>query len=128
MDDKKEFNIDETRNLDECVDWVKCYMCSGENGDDELKEWLKLDEDDAMMIHHGFGTIIRNILKLWDGGPAVQWFNKQGIYHADDMSAIIFASLHRKENGVEIELNKQIKVYRDYWDNEDPNINKGIIN
>lgn len=127
MNDKLEFNIKETRNLDECMDWVKSHMCSGEEGDKELKKWLAKSENDAMMIHHGYGTFIRNTLKLWTDGPAVSWFNKQGIYHADDMSGIIFTSLHRRENGIDIDLEGQIKRYRDFWEEHAPNVNKGIL-
>lgn len=127
MNDKMEFNIEETRNLDECMDWVKSYMCSGEKGDEHLKDWLlKSENEGLLMFHHGFGTFIRNTLKLWHDGPAVRWFNENGIYHADDMSSIIFKSLHRRENGNDIKLDEQIKRYRDYWNDVDPNVNKGI--
>lgn len=126
MDDKLEFNIEETRNLDECMDWVKSHMCSGSDGEDSFNYWLSSSEDDALMLHHGYGMFIRNTLKLWHDGNAVPWFNEQGIYHADDMSSIIFISLHRRENGKNINLDEQIKHYRDYWESVDPKINKGI--
>lgn len=128
MDDKLEFNIEETRNLDECMDWVKTHMCSGEEGDEHFKEWLSKSEDDAMLIHHGYGTFIRNTLKLWHDGPAVAWFNSQGIFHADDMSGIIFISLHRRENGVEINLDVQIERYRKHWNKYCPEVNEGKMN
>jgi len=127
MNDKLEYNIEETRNLNECMDWVKSHMCSGEEGDEELKKWLAKSENDAMMIHHGYGTFIRNTFKLWTDGPAVSWFNNHGIYHADDMSGIIFTSLYRRENGIDIDLEGQIKRYRDFWEEHAPQINKGIL-
>lgn len=120
------FNIEETKNLDECMNWVMGHMSSGPEGDNYLKEWLLKHEDEALMFHHGYGTFIRNTLELWHDGPAVQWFNEHGIYHADDMSSIIFVSLHRRENGNDINLDGQIKKYRDHWDKYDPNVNKGI--
>jgi len=119
------YNIEETRNLDECMDWVKSHMCSGEEGDEYLKEWLSKPEDNAMMIHHGYGTFIRNTLELWHDGPAVSWFNEHGIFHADDISSIIFTSLHRRENGREINLDEQIDKYRKHWEKYDPKVNEG---
>lgn len=127
MDNEMKYNIEETRNLDECMDWVKSHMSSGPEGDNEYIEWLDMPENDAMMLHHGYGTFIRNTLELWYNGPAVAWFNEQGIYHADDMSGIIFTSLHRKGNKKEIELDKQIKFYRDYWERVNPKVNEGNL-
>ena len=127
MDDKLVFNIEETRNLSECMQWVADYVSSGPEGEDELTKWLAREETDAMLgAHHGFGTFIRNTLELWYDGPAVSWFNTNGIYHADDMSSIIFTSLHRSKNGKEINLETQIKHFRDYWDKTDPIVNGGI--
>jgi hypothetical protein len=127
MKEELEFNIEETRNLDECMDWVESYMSSGPLGEDILLEWSQRNENEALLnLHHGMGTFIRNTLKLWDNGPAVKWFNENGIYHPDDMSSIIFVSLHRRINGEDIRLEDQIKKYREYWDKTDPNVNKGI--
>ena len=125
--DKMKYNIDETRNLDECMNWVKGHMSSGPDGDEELKKWLLMPEDEAMMLHHGYGTFIRNTLKLWHDGPAVKWFNEHGIYHADDMSGIIFTSLHRRENGVDVNLEEQISMYRKHWERFDPKVNEGKL-
>ena len=126
MDDKLKFNIEETRNLDECMNWVESYFCSGPIGEDLFLEWSQQDESDALVgIHHGMGTFIRNTLELWENGPAVKWFNDNGIYHADDMSSIIFKSLHRRVNGNDIKLDDQIKKYRDHWEKYDPKVNEG---
>lgn len=127
MDQNIQYNIEETRNLDECMKWVEDHMSSGPDGEDHFAEWCRLSEDEALFgVHHGYGTFIRNTLELWHNGPAVKWFNEQGIYHADDMSGIIFTSLHRDKNGKEISLDKQIKKYRNYWEKVDPKVNKGI--
>lgn len=128
MDDKIKFNINETRNLDECMDWVKSHVIGNSpNGEDEFNEWVADSEDKAMRIHHGYGTFIRNTFKLWQDGPAVPWFNEHGIYHADDMSGIIFTSLHRRENGIDINLEEQIKKYRAHWEKYDPKVNEGRL-
>lgn len=127
MNDKLEFNIEETRDLSECMTWVENYMCSGPEGKDPFKEWLKKEESNAVLgLHHGFGTFIRNTLQLWHDGPAVKWFNERGIYHADDMSSIIFTSLYRDRNRKGIHLQDQIDHYREYWEKTNPDVNKGI--
>ena len=132
MNDKLEYNIEETRNLDECLTWVKGHMCSGPDGEDHFKEWCALDEDEAIATVHsmlsGYAMFIRNTLKLWHDGPAVKWFNSHGIYHADDMSGIIFTSLHRQQNDKEVGVPGQIKHYRDYWDKVEPKVNDGRLN
>lgn len=121
------FNIEETKNLDECMDWVMNHMSSGPEGEDFLKNWVSEPEDKALMFHHGYGTFIRNALELWQDGPAVAWFNTNGIYHPDDMSSIIFTSLHRRENETQINLGEQINKYRVFWNENDPKVNKGIL-
>ena len=77
--------------------------------------------------HHGFGTGIRNTWGLWSGSVLAKWFNERGIYHADDMSGIILTSFYRKAHQVDIDLEGQIKHYRDYWDKTAPDVNNGII-
>jgi len=70
---------------------------------------------------------IRNTLKLWFDGPTVKWFNEHGIYHADDISSIILQSTHRRNNKRSIDLEAQIKIYRDHWEKYDPKVNKGLM-
>jgi len=126
IDAEIKYNIKETRNLNECMEWVKGYMSSGPDGEDYFVKWMRYDETTALVsCHHGFGTFIRNTFELWSKGPAVKWFNDRGIYHADDMSAIIFTSLHRRENKKYTMVNKQIKHYRAHWELHDPKVNKG---
>ncbi|MEA3295886.1 MAG: hypothetical protein U9Q27_01965 [Patescibacteria group bacterium] len=44
------------------------------------------------------------------------------------MSGIIFTSLYRRENGLEIDLDNQIKKYRKHWDKYEPRVNEGKMN
>jgi len=109
-------------NLNSCIEWV--HEKAEETA---FYHWLKQPEDDFVVrIHHGFGTWVRNTLGLWEDGPPVKYFNDLGIYHADDMSSIIFTSLWRKYHDVDINLDDQVRKYRDHWEKYDPNVNKGI--
>ena len=106
-------------HINDCIDLESCMAWVAENTADEsdFKNWISLDEDKAMaMVHHSLGMNLRNTLGLWHDGTSVPWFNKQGIYHADDMSGIILTSLHRKHNDIDIALDEQIKIYRDHWE------------
>lgn len=41
--------------------------------------------------------------------------SEMGIFHPDDMSAIILDSYQRKLKGEEIKIEEQLKYYQDYW-------------
>jgi hypothetical protein len=97
--------------------------------DENIKSAWEYTEDEFLgFTHHGFGTGLRNGWGLWRRESILtKWFNEKGIYHADDMSGIILTSFHRSANNIPIDLEGQIKQYREYWDKVDPNVNKGII-
>jgi len=108
-------------NLQACIEWVHNVA-----GEELFYHWLNRDEDTFIAsCHPGLGTWIRNNLELWYDGPPVKYFNDIGIYHADDMSGIILTSLWRKYHKVDIDLDGQVKEYRDHWEEYDPKVNKG---
>lgn len=97
-------------NLDECVEFIDSLDIP------DREKFLKDSEDSAIALsHHRFGTFIRNELGLWRASKLTNWFNEQGIEHADDMSGIILTTYHRRKNGREISLDEQVKEYQDYW-------------
>ena len=63
----------------------------------------------------------------WTGSELQKWFKERGIHHADDMSGIILTSFHRRFYRKEIELEEQIAKYQEYWDEVDPDVNKGLM-
>ncbi len=66
--------------------------------------------------HFGWGRWLRNNWSLWeDGTPLVHWFNVIGIYHADDMTAIIMSKLICKIKGEAFDLDKEVETYREHW-------------
>jgi hypothetical protein len=107
-------------NLDEAIE----ALANQEN----IEFMQKCTEDEFLgHTHHGFGTGLRNGWGLWTGSVLAKWFNEKGIYHADDMSGIILTSCYRKGTGKDIDLEGQIKFYRDFWEENQPDVNKGII-
>jgi len=112
---------------EKCVDLQSCIEWVHENAEETaFYHWLKQPEDSFVVTtHHGFGTWVRNTLGLWEDGPPVAYFHSLGIYHADDMSGIIFTSLWRKYHNVNIDLNEQVREYREFWEEHDPKVNEG---
>jgi len=79
------------------------------------------ENDFTATYHHSVGRDLRNDWGFWKGDtPLAQWFHSIGIKHADDMSGIILTSLHRRIRGLPINLDAQVKHYRDYWTKENP--------
>ena len=68
------------------------------------------------------GQWLRNNWGLWSGSRLKEWFEDRGIFHTDDMSAIILTSFWREVNGEPIKLDEQIKSYQDYW--KEKNVNQ----
>jgi len=100
------------KNLDEAIDDL-INLAKKE----DLEAFRDCIEDSATtQLHHGFGTTIRNNWGLWQENALTKYFNSIGVFHADDMSGIIFTSLHRKLNGKDIDVEGQIKLYKYHWD------------
>lgn len=85
-------------------------------GQTNVEDFKSIEEDRAMaMTHFGPGMWLRNNWGLWRGSRLAKWFNGLGIHHADDMSAIILRSFHRRLHGAPIKLEEQIAYYREHW-------------
>lgn len=85
--------------------------------ENELNEFKNKSEAAAIAsIHFGAAMWVRN---NWIRGDRNEkfytYFKKLGINNPDDISAILFTSLHRRLNGKNIELDSQIKKYKEYW-------------
>ena len=81
-----------------------------------LKEWSgELEEVAIAKVHLTSGMNMRNNWNLWGENKLTKWFNNMGVYHADDMSGIIYTSLHRKLNNKDIDIEGQIEEYRKHW-------------
>ena len=114
MNDKKK-----PKNLQDCLDILTRNYEKG--GWHEFKD---MDECEAISACHNYtGRNMRNNWNLWDDTCLlVQWFNRIGIKHADDMSGIILASFHRQLNGKPIDVDGQVKHYKEYWKNAENGI------
>lgn len=82
----------------------------------ELQEFMAGTEDDISDYHHGLGQWMRNSWQLWHNSILSQYFQKMGIWHADDMSGVILLSFHRFLNQKQVDIDGQVKFYKDFWD------------
>ncbi len=96
-------------NLSAALEELDVLLCSADI------EALRSGEVSAISMHHTLGRYLRNNWGLWQGSVLAQWFNKQEIIHADDMSGIILDSYVRKLRNEPIKLDEQIKYYHDWW-------------
>jgi hypothetical protein len=95
------------KNLDEALEWLNINLSR------KAIEQIRETTDGC---HFGLGTNLRNEWGLWYNSPLAQYFNSIGIHHADDMSGIILESYHRLLNGLSIDLDEQVKSYKEYWE------------
>lgn len=72
-------------------------------------------KEETIKQHRGLGLWMRNNWGLWAGSRLAKYFTELGITHPDDMSGIILTSYQRHLNNQPLELEKQIKYYKDYW-------------
>ncbi len=104
------------KDLDDCFETLTNKILFNE-------DYLALKsgtEEEMGEQHHFLGQQLRNEWELWHDSRLAKWFNDKGIFHADDMSAIILTSYWREINKELIELDDQIKDYQDFWkDNDD---------
>lgn len=108
------------KNINECFTVMDEIFSESQ----EDFDWFKSStEDEAVSgMHSGMGRWIRNTWGLWSKDTDLyQVLNNMGLWHADDMSSLIFTSYHRKINGKELNLKEQIQNFIDYWKDYEKN-------
>lgn len=86
---------------------------------DTSKQKIKLMTEDEFVkrSHFGLGLSIRNQWGLWKRSRLTKYFNSIGVYHPDDMSAIILTCFYRELQHKDWEVEKQVLYYKNYWNN-----------
>ena len=99
------------KNLEECYEALNSLLSK-----EDIEDLKSMPEKKAAAeAHHGIGRWLRNNWGLWGSSDIKDYFKSLGIWHADDMSGIIIDSYHRHLNGKDIDLEGQVKYYKDYW-------------
>lgn len=101
-------------DLNDAINYLNCVW-----SDTSKIDFKNKPENDAVAeLHFGTGRSIRNNWGLWNQKSTLySFFKSKGIFHPDDMSAIILTSFHRTLNDREIQLDQQIAEYKEYWEN-----------
>ncbi len=102
------------RTLEEAVEQILGQMTEAD------KEAFAAEPEGSpgARYHHGVGTAIRNEWQLWDREnptPLVKWFRANGLWHADDFSAIIFKAVWSALNRQRFDIAKERAYYEDFW-------------
>lgn len=80
----------------------------------EDKNWLI--NNGSVSVHHGLGQWLRNNWSLWEKEtPLVLWFNKIGVYHADDISALILEAFVAKLRNESYNMQATIDRFNKHW-------------
>lgn len=67
-------------------------------------------------IHMSAGMALRNELHLWQkDAPLSVWFRARGVWHGDDMSAIILDALWCCVHEVAFDLDAEVAYYTAFW-------------
>ena len=86
---------------------------------EDVKEIIRetKSEDSFIGENHFFGGMnMRNAWGLWKPeAPLHQHFKKLGLYHADDMSGLIFRCVYRELKRQKWEVDELIKKSQEYW-------------
>lgn len=75
---------------------------------------------DSSVIHHGFGTYVRNMWSLWETDTPLQrdFIQRFGLFgHADDISSIIISSAQAKIDGRDVVKIQQqlVECIKKHW-------------
>jgi len=99
-------------NLDEAVSFLIDVIKKSSVEDKKQFENTK----NVSQYHHSLGREIRNNWNLWSDSKLKEWFKNKGVWHPDDMSAIILDATKAKIDGKEFDLESEIKYYQEYWE------------
>lgn len=98
-------------------DLEECFVELDKMLPDSTKESMQILTEDEFTadMHMTQGLWIRNNWGLRNGSRLSAYFYDLGVYNADDMTGIIFTSYYRNSTGAEINLEKQVAYYQNYW-------------
>jgi hypothetical protein len=107
---EREAELDKApKTLDEAVQFLFDHTAA-----DEKVEFSKEPEGTSTMFWGGMA--MRNNWGLWEKGqPLTQWFREHRIWHADDMSSIIYRAFWCKLNDKPFNINDEVVYYLNYW-------------
>ncbi len=101
------------KNLDEAILYFQQNWTKQQLNDFKLKDEKTAGSD----VHFAAGLWVRN---NWVRGERdtflTNYFSNLGVYAPDDISSIVFTSLHRVLNNKQINLEAQVQYCKSYWE------------
>jgi hypothetical protein len=84
-----------------------------------LSQLDNLQKEDMSKYHFSVGMNIRNAWGLWDKNSILHkhFSERFGLWHADDMSGLIFHCFKKAINSQPWEADKKAEYYHEYWKN-----------
>lgn len=97
------------KNLNDALDYLDCVW-------KDKEEFKNISENDAVAdAHFAGGQWIRNSWELGEGKNSLyKQFKSLGVTFPEEISTIILTSFHRRLNHKAVDLNGQIREYREY--------------
>lgn len=80
-----------------------------------IRDMQGKSEQEMVAYHDGLGRWMRNNWGLWAGSRLAKHFNQLGIFHPDDMSAVILESFWRHLHAQPLDLEARAAFYKEYW-------------
>jgi hypothetical protein len=104
----------EPTNLTEAISYLECIW--GGNDLEKLKSYYDEDEETQIYVKRKI-FCLEQILHFHDTDTQLFqfFFNKINDVMPSDVERIIYDSLHRKLNGLEINLDEQLEKYKEYY-------------
>jgi len=65
----------------------------------ERQKLKEMPENDLILLHHGFGSWVRNVLNMWNNEPLLREITRLGgmrYSHPDDASMFLIEELWRR--------------------------------
>lgn len=107
---RKKARMNNVANLGEALDFMIEIV-----DPNELAAFSKLTEKEAQHGGRFSGMAIRNEFNLWNShSQFAQWFYDNNIWHADDMSMVLFHALWKRLNNERI---RPIEEWAEYFEN-----------
>lgn len=84
-------------------------------GSEDFDKFVAADNRNVAAWHHTVGRSLRNSKSLWGDNDLTAEFKSIGIWHADDMSAVLLHAVHRIMNRRPVNVKSLIEEFNAHW-------------
>jgi hypothetical protein len=95
-------------NVDPAIFCAPFELLSTELSAQDKDRLLQATPTDIILMHHGFGTGIRNRFGLWHGNELTRFFKANGVDHPDSMSGPFITGFIGYLQGQDVVMTQEI--------------------